>query len=431
MKKILTAMGNDTLNKELMKFLKYDLLTEDLFYQEAVLDVMQEEKCDVLVISSLLQGQLEFYDFIEKVRQKDSLMRIIVIADEIDNFFKRKMNDLEIVDIFLDSNVCLSEITDSIDREEPILKKLAHENKIELLKTSEEENKKYTSRKDEGKISLVVEEVTQKQEIIVVSGTNGAGKTTVAVNFSKILAKKTSSKILLLDLDTFSGNIDEILDIPKIPPKVELLMDSEKKCGLNYAVELISKNRFDSNVFDELLIHTDGIDVLTGNTSLYYCQNVLNENHYKIILETAKQKYDFIIIDTSSNIFLDSVKWSLQQATKIFFVTENNYISMKKSSQLIDIFTNNWKIWKNKIEILINKERISGIDIEIVSRIFSDYKIIGSIKSDEENEENSYIKILEKIKYIPKVNLINKIILNKFTNYTSNTNYAFKKNGVI
>ena len=431
MKKILTAMGNETLNNELMKYEKYDLITEDLFYQEAVLDVIKEEKCDVLLVSSLLQGQLDFYDFIEKIHKVDALMRIIVISDEINNFFKRKMNDLGIVDIYLDSNVCFEEIMDSIDREEALIKRIEN-NKMEMQKVAEKEKQKYILKNNIEKSSIVVEEVTQKQEIIAVSGINGSGKTTIAANFSKILAKKTSSKILLIDLDTFSGNIDEILDISKIPTNVELMMDSDKKCGLNYASELISKNRFDSNVFDELVIHSDGIDILTGNTSLYYCQNVLNENHYKIILEIAKEKYDFIIIDTSSNIFLDSVKWSLQQANKIFFVTENNYISMKKTNQLLEIFANNWKIWKNKIEILVNKERMVGIDLEVIEKIFDEYKIIGSIKNGEENEESSYIKILETIKYIPKVNFINKIFLGKFSNsYNNVINYKSKKSEVI
>ena len=432
MRKILTAMGNDTLNKELMKYSKYDLITEDLFYQEAVLDVIQEEKCDVLLISSLLQGQLEFYDFISKVHKIDYLMRIIVVAEEIDDFFKRKMNDLGIVDIYLDSNVTFEEILDSIDREEPLLKRMSHINKIESIKVSEKEKQKYFSECDVPKTSIVVEEVTQKQEIIVITGINGSGKTTISANFSKTLAKKTSSKILLIDLDTFSGNLDEILDIPKVPSNVELMMDNDKKCGLNYAVELISKNRFDPNVFDELVIHTNEFDVLTGNTSLYYCQNVLNENHYKIILEAAKEKYDFIVIDTSSNIFLDSVKWSLQQASKVFFVTENNYISMKKTSQLIEIFTNNWKIRKDKIEILVNKERLSGIDIDVVAKIFSGYKIIGSIKNGEENEENSYTKILENIKYIPKVNFINKIFGGKISVYqSSKLNIGLNKSEVM
>ena len=37
-------------------------------------------------------------------------MRIVVITDEITDFLKRKMNDLNIVDLFLDSNVTIQEI---------------------------------------------------------------------------------------------------------------------------------------------------------------------------------------------------------------------------------------------------------------------------------------------------------------------------------
>lgn len=433
MKKIITAMGNETLNRELMKYAKYDLLIGDLFYQEAVLDKITGEKYDVFVTSSLLQGELDFYDFIVKLKRIDSTMRIIVVADEIDDFFKRKMNDFGIVDIFLDSSVNISEIIDSIDREEPISTKIEYENKINSAKVSEEIKKNYIDQNYINQSSFVVENVTQKQEVIVFNGTNGSGKTTIAGNFSKILAKKTSAKILLIDLDTFSGNIDEIFDISKIPLNVDLMMDLDKKCGLNYAAELISKNRFDSNVFDELVIRSDGVDILTGNTSLYFCQNVLNDVHYKAILDVAKEKYDFIIIDTSSNIFLDSVKWAIQEASRVFFITENNYISMKKASQLIDIYTNSWKVWKNKIKIIVNKEKGSGIDLEIVSKIFADYQLLGSIKDNEENVENSYIKILETIKYIPKTNLLNRILLNRRPNYQFNNvnNYKTQRNGVV
>ena len=195
MRKILTAMGNDTLNRELVKYSKYDLITDDLYYQEAVLDVLKEEKCDVLLISSLLQGQLEFYDFITKICRLYSLIRIIVVADEIDDFFKRKMNDLGIVDIYLDSNVCFEEIIDSIDREDPLNKRIIHNNRIELSKVEEKEKQKYFSKENNENIPIVIKKVTQKQETIAISGINGSGKTTISANFSKILAKKTNSKI--------------------------------------------------------------------------------------------------------------------------------------------------------------------------------------------------------------------------------------------
>lgn len=423
MKKIITAMANYTLNNELQRYNNYEVIENDLFYQEAVLDIITEEKFDVLVVSALLQGQLEFGDFIEKVRKIDKTMRIIVVTDEISSSLKRKLNENDIVDIFEDSDVQIPDIIDAIDREEPIRKRyeiLNEENKkyeydkncitkeevknkasefYEIKREIKEKNNRYNARIN----------ITQKQEVIAISGINGSGKSTIAANFARVLSGKTTSKVLLIDLDTLNGNIDEILDINKIPQNVEINIDENKKCGLNYAVELISKNRFDANVFDELVINIGTIDVLTGNTSLHYCQNVLCEEHYNKILECAKEKYDFIVIDTSSNIFLDSTKWALGQANRIFFVTENNYISMKKSAQLISVFTDTWGIWKDKIELIVNKENVSGIESEVIKKILKDYEIIGKIKYGEEELEISYSRILETINYIPKTNILSRL----------------------
>lgn len=437
MKKIMTAMGNYTLNNELKRYDKYELNEQDLFYQEAVTDYLKEEKFDVLVVSSLLQGQLEFVDFINKVTNIDKTLRIIVVTDEINSGLKLELNEMGVTDIFLDSEIEISDITDAIDREIPLKKKygLIKENNnnsyivnqnIENKSQISEEYKK-VEKEFKTKSNTIINNVTQRQEVIVVSGTNGAGKSTFAANFTKTLANKTESKVLLIDLDTLNGNIDEILEINKIPQNVEILLDENKKCGLNYAVELLSKNRFDANVFEELVINMGNIDVLTGNTSLHYCQNVLSTEHYKHILDCAKEKYDFIIIDTSSNIFLDSTKWALQQANRVFFITENNYISMKKAIQLINVFTENWKIWKEKIEIIINKENVNDIEIEIIKKILKDYEIIGKIKYGEEKLEYSYQRILETINYIPKSSFFAKLFENRYSEIFTPTRIPIRK----
>ena len=41
MKSIITAMGNPTLNNELIKYAEYDVISEDFFYQDAVLDFIE------------------------------------------------------------------------------------------------------------------------------------------------------------------------------------------------------------------------------------------------------------------------------------------------------------------------------------------------------------------------------------------------------
>lgn len=419
MKRVLTAMGNATLNNELKRYAEFEVNENDLFYQEAVIDAIAADEFDVLVVSALLQGQFEFFDFVDKIRNIDKQVRIVVVTDEMTSDLKRKLNEEKIIDIFIDSEVEIKDIIDSINREEPLRKRCAAVREDEVRYISSENTKTNNV--------IFQNNVTQKQEVIVINGINGAGKSTVACNLAKILASRASSKILLIDLDTLNGNIDEIFEINKIPPNVKIAIDESKKCGLNYAAELIDKNRFDANVFEELVISSGNVDVLTGNVSLHYCQNILNENHYNAILNCAKEKYDFIIIDTSSNIFLDSTKWALKQANRVMFIVENNYISMKKTTQLLKVYSESWGIWKNKIQIVINKEVSRGIESEVVQKILNDYEVVGKIKYMEENMESSYLKILETINYIPKVSIFNKL----FTNKRIVTNYSINDKGVM
>ncbi|MBR4110591.1 MAG: AAA family ATPase [Clostridia bacterium] len=394
MKKILTALGNPTLNNELKKYEKYDVVCDDLQYQEAVFDVLESESPEVIILSGLLQGQFEFNEFVLEVKKKDVGARIIIIVDEIDEETKNLLMAKGIFDIFNDNQITMQDVFDAIDREEPL-------SRVNILR--EAENEKYVAQKvfEEKETKICV---MQKQEVIAISGINGAGKSTIAANLAKCLAKKSDAKILLIDLDTLNGNIDELLGINKIPENVEILIDEDKKCGLNYIADLISKNRFDTNVLEELVIKTGKIDVITGNTSVHSCQNVLNEECYKKLIESAKEKYDFIIIDTSSNIFLDSTKWAMQVANRILFVTEDSYISVKKATQFLYVLEELWNIWKGKIELVINKENKSGIEYETIEKILG-IKLIGRIKQNFQDNESEYESILRNIRYIPKLTI--------------------------
>lgn len=409
MKRIITAMGNSILNNELRKYAKYDVLFEDVFCQDILLSKMEKSEYDVLIISGLLQGQWNLEEFVEKIRKKNNIVRVIVVTDEIDSTTKKILEKNNVLDIFIDSTVEIQNIIDAIDREENIRKKyeMINENIAEYSLEKGEVSQHEINC--ENNYKFIVEKAVQKQEVIAISGINGSGKSTIAVNLCKSLSSKSDAKILLIDLDTLNGNVDEILNIDRFPANIEMIIDEDKKSGINYACELIMKNRFDANVFDELVIEAGGFDVLTGNTSLHYCQNILKEEYYENILKCAKEKYDFIIIDTSSNIFIDSTKWALQIATKILFVMESNYLSIKKMQQFINIITNIWGIWKQKIEIIVNKKNKNFIDNEVIIQISDGLKIAGEIKLNEEDDLLSYEKILSNINYIPKKSIREKI----------------------
>lgn len=401
MNKIVTAMGNETLNNELRKYAKYDVLEEDIICQDILISKLKKENVDTIIISALLQGRWTLEEFIQKIRKENNKARVIVITDEIDASTRKILENNNILDIFLDNNVEIQNIIDAIDREETIRKK------YEMV--SEVKEITYDVGETLSEPNIILEKAVQKQEIICVSGISGAGKSSIAANFCKVLASKSSAKILLIDLDTLNGNLDEILKIDKVPQNIEIIMDLDKKSGINYASELIMKNRFDSNVFTELVVEANGFDVLTGNTSLHYCQNVLKEEYYEKILKCAKEKYDFIVLDTSSNIFLDSTKWAIQVANRVLFVIENNYLSIKKMQQFINIAINIWGVFKSKIDIIVNKKNKTEVENEVIYKITNGLKVIGEIKQNEESNVISYEKILSTINYIPKKTIIERI----------------------
>lgn len=403
MKKIVTALGNPVLNNELKKYSKYDVIADDLFYQEAVLDISKIEDIDIIVISSLLQGQYDMMEFLMEIKKSNLGARIILIVDTISEEHKNILIAKGIFDILYDNEIEISDVMEAIDREEPInIKK-----QIEKELTQMANEKKLRENKEDYVVKKETLIKIQKQEVIAVFGTPGAGKSTVIANLVKHFSKKTKSKILLIDLDTLNGNLDEIIEVSKIPENVEILIDEDKKCGINYVADLVLKNRFDANVLEELLINCGTFDLLTGNTSLHYCQHVLNKDCYDKLLEAAKEKYDFIFIDTNSNIFLDSTKWALQEANRVLFVTEDSNISLRKTIQLLDIIFGIWNIWKNKVQIVLNKTN-NGINEELFEEVCK-LKVVGNIRQNLYEDYERYERILETLNYIPKKTILEKI----------------------
>ena len=62
----ITALGNEEVNKQLKKEL--EIIGKDIQYQEAVLDVLENnENIEFLVLSSIIPGQFNIYEFINLI----------------------------------------------------------------------------------------------------------------------------------------------------------------------------------------------------------------------------------------------------------------------------------------------------------------------------------------------------------------------------
>ena len=84
---------------------------------------------------------------------------------------------------------------------------------------------------------------------------------------------------------------------------------------------------------------------------------------------------------------------------------------MKKSRNLLDIYLNNWKIKKEKFNIVFNKTNINSKSKKILALLFEDFNILGEIKLNTKYDqiintnlkiidrkiEKEYLKIIEKL----------------------------------
>ena len=137
----------------------------------------------------------------------------------------------------------------------------------------------------------------------------------------------------------------------------------------------------------------------------------IEKNKIKNILNDLKNSYELIIIDTTSICFFNYTKEILENSNKIIFLVEPNLTEMKKSRNLLDIYLNNWKIKKEKFNIVFNKTNINSTSKKILALLFEDFNILGEIKLNTKYDqiintnlkiidrkiEKEYLKIIEKL----------------------------------
>lgn len=179
----------------------------------------------------------------------------------------------------------------------------------------------------------------ENNKIISISGTGGVGKSITILKIAKYLEKK-NKKILIIDLDYLNRSIGLILGISEIQEIIKI----------NKKIDLIEYNK--------------KIEII-NNLKIY------------------KEKYDYILIDTSSEILLELMSKILNISDINIFLVEPNLLGIKKANTLLKIYTENWNIEKNKIKIIFNKYNKYSIKYEIIKKIFSKFKIIGKIKINE------------------------------------------------
>lgn len=352
--KIITALANPILNERLKQEKGIQVIGNDIFYQEGILEILEKEKnMDYIIMSELLEGKLEIKKLLEKIMEKNQKIKIILFMQEKN---KEKENELYregIYKIYYHNQIEVKDIIQQINKnkEKEEVKILKEKNKmleeeIKLLKENEIIN-------------------TEDKKIISILGSGGVGKSIITINLANVLKEK-NGKVLIIDFDILNNSLHTILGVTKYPEKIK------KK---------IEKNNFMKINIKELIIKINKkIDLISGLNLIFDRNYKISSKKINDILEELKKEYSYIIIDTSAECFFEYTKEIMENSDICLFLTEGNLVEIKKAKNWLNIYTNEWKIIKNKIHILINKYQEDGIEDNILKNIFSGYNIMGKIK---------------------------------------------------
>ena len=209
-KKVLTALLNENINNELKNNKNIKIVSNDLLYQEAVLEYLEENKeIDFLLLNENLPGE-KIEDFIKKIDKTK-----IILFTENSRKNEKYINTKKVYKIFTNSETSVEKISEILEKDEDnYTEKL--EKEIEELKRKINENKKqenkFISKIINLKINTKKENTNKTSKIISIAGNNGQAKALLTIKISKKLKRK-KLKTLIIDLDLLNMKTFEILNI--------------------------------------------------------------------------------------------------------------------------------------------------------------------------------------------------------------------------
>ena len=346
----------------------YDFSTKEdvLEFIEKYVNKIDNNEEIILITKDELTGSISSRDYIVRLKEIYNNIRIIYITNNLDDDFKGFLFSNDVFDIIVGSVFKKEELFEIIDSNQKIVYKCSDSNKSEFLR-------------EEG-VNYVTNSIVIPKQLFAVYGTSGAGKSTFSLVLAKKLSEKLNINVALLDMDIQNPSIDILLN------------SNENSNNLSNVVDDVDKRKEISDIISKYMIQDSKnkkLSYMTNNVSLFECQNKLSSKYYEKIYSSVSQKYDYSIIDLPSSPFLDVVPYTLEQATKIFFVINANYVSVRQAVKYLDLITKLWNIDCSRIGIIINKYKKNSLDAVQIQGLLPEYKVLGVLNYDESLE--SYI----------------------------------------
>ena len=358
--KIITAIGNQTLNQK-VKFIN-NLYYSDIQYQEAVISILEKEKeTDLLILSSLLPGELSMEEFINVITYNNPELEIIVILDERNERLKKYLIAKGIKKIYYNNENTYEEIIDNI----------INKNK---KNTKENTRKKQISKNIKKIIKKIINKIIKIKKyknnnkkikkIYFIFGDYKIGKSIFIILISLLLKNK---KILIINNQKNYKNFNVII--------------GNKNCQKNIIIKW-------KNWIDILFLNFDD-------------KNQIDNNYYKksdAIFSKIEKNYDYIFIEMDEAKNISYFRKIFQEKTKTILLVEPNLLGINEAKEILLELVKVTKEQKDNVIIVYNKSNSTSISQEVLRLMFKDFKNIGTIQYDKNYNLflNSNTKIITK-----------------------------------
>lgn len=294
---ILTSIGNPILNNELRKIKNFNIIKNDIKYENEILKEINKNKIDYLIINEKIKSKNEFSEIIKNILIINSKIKIIIILKNKE--IEKQITALNIYKIYYEDNFNLQKLKEDI-----------------YSSNNKEFNNKVKIKKE------------KDNKVISVVGISQVGKTYFILQLLQYLK---NIKILIIDCDFKFKDIQIILNsktnsnkIFKTNSEIDLINIDNKKNKNQIKEEL---NKFKNN-YDLIIID--------NNYNLFY--NFFLEQSNKIFFLINP---DILNINKTKKIIEKNLKKDYIEKTKII-INKKSLNSLDK--KIVEKTFNNFKV---------------------------------------------------------------------------------------
>ncbi len=386
---VITAIGNIKINKEL-KEKNINVQCNDIQYKEGVIEFLEYNKnIDFIIIEDTLPGDIKTEELVNKIKKINNKIKIILLSKNKEikiQVYKiyEKIETEEIIKIINEKNNKVK-----INKSKKIKINNKSENKInnksEIKINNKSKNKieNKSNNKSENKIENKINNIYNKKtipinnffkeeshegKILTILGPNGIGKSIFSITFANNIKNQ---KIIIIDFDVLNNSLHTLLGVKEYSKKIQKNMKNN------------NLNQEDMNIFDFIIKTKYNVDLISGINLIFDSKYQINPTKIKSLINKIKKEYDLIIIDTSSECFLDYTRELIEMANQSIFISGANILEIKKAQKLLEIYTKEWGIQEDTFNIVFNKCTDKSVDDEVLKNIFKRYIILGKIKLND------------------------------------------------